>query len=107
MDDDTARASHILVSFEGSQGSDSGRSKDEAQELIETIQAEIANGADFAELAEEHWDCPSGASGGALGEFGRGDMVSEFDEVVFDLDPGEDSDVVETPFGFHLIRRTE
>lgn len=107
MDDDTARASHILVGFEGSQGSDSGRSKEDAQELIETVQAEIANGADFAELAEEHSDCPSGASGGELGEFSRGDMVPEFDKVVFNLEPGEDSDVVETAFGFHLIRRTE
>ncbi|MDP6389379.1 MAG: peptidyl-prolyl cis-trans isomerase [Alphaproteobacteria bacterium] len=107
MDDNSARASHILVSYEGLQGSDSGRSKEEAQELIGTIQAELANGADFAELAGEHSDCPSGAGGGELGEFGRGDMVPEFDEVVFDLEPGEDSDVVETAFGFHLIRRTE
>ena len=106
MDDNTARASHILVGYEDLKDSDSERSKEEAQELIGTIQAELANGADFAELAEEHSDCPSGASGGGLGEFGRGDMVPEFDEVVFNLEPGEDSDVVETAFGFHLIRRT-
>ena len=106
MDDNTARASHILVGYEDLKDSDSERSKEEAQELIETIQAELANGADFAELAAEHSDCPSGASGGGLGEFSRGDMVPEFDEVVFNLQPGEDSDVVETAFGFHLIRRT-
>lgn len=103
---DTVRASHILVTYSGSQRSTAKRTKDEALERIQMIAAEHVNGIDFAELAGEYSECPSAQDGGDLGEFGRGDMVPEFDEAVFDLEVGDVSEVVETAFGFHLIQRT-
>lgn len=103
---DQVRASHILLMYAGSERSTATRSQEEAAELIATIQAEIAGGGDFEAAAGEHSDCPSGGSGGDLGEFGRGMMVPEFDAVVFDLEVGTTSGVVETPFGYHLIQRT-
>ncbi|MBW2457113.1 MAG: peptidylprolyl isomerase, partial [Deltaproteobacteria bacterium] len=67
---------------------------------------EIAGGADFTALAQQHSDCPSGKSGGDLGPFGRGQMVKAFEETTFGMEVGALSDVVETPFGYHLIKRT-
>jgi len=69
------------------------------------LKDQIANGSDFGDLAKQHSKCPSGASGGSLGEFGEGQMVPEFDAVVFgDLPIGEVSDPVKTQFGYHLLQ---
>jgi len=90
-----ATARHILV---------------ETQEQCEDIKSQIEAGADFAELAEKHSKCPSGQRGGELGEFSPGQMVEEFDDVVFSGDLGKIHGPVQTQFGFHLIeiiRRTE
>ena len=100
------RASHILLMYAGSERSTATRSKDEALTQIKAIQTEIAGGGDFAALAQQHSDCPSGKSGGDLGPFGRGQMVKAFEETTFALEVGALSDVVETPFGYHLIKRT-
>ena len=70
------------------------------------LKQQIANGADFAELAERHSTCPSGAQGGALGTFSPGQMVREFDEVVFSAPIGEVQGPVQTQFGFHLVEVT-
>ena len=68
------------------------------------LKDQINNGSDFEELAKQHSKCPSGASGGSLGEFGKGKMVPEFDAIVFgDLPIGEVSDPVKTEFGYHLL----
>ncbi len=84
-----AVASHILVDSEA-----------KALEL----KTEIEGGASFADLAREHSSCPSGSKGGTLGEFGQGDMVPEFDAVVFsDLAIGSVSEPVRTQFGYHLL----
>lgn len=101
------RASHILLMYQGSMRSTATRSKDEALAAITTLKTELANGAEFATLARQHSDCPSGEEGGDLGKFGRGAMVREFDEAAFALQSGQVSDVIETPFGYHLIQRTE
>ncbi|MBX3352710.1 MAG: peptidylprolyl isomerase [Phycisphaeraceae bacterium] len=86
-----ATASHILVKTEA-----------EALDLKKQVEEQ---GADFAALAKKHSKCPSGKSGGSLGEFGRGDMVPEFDRVVFgDLAVGAVSEPVKTQFGYHLVR---
>lgn len=101
------RASHILLMYQGSMRSSASRSKAEALDSINALKAELAAGGDFAALARQHSDCPSGEEGGDLGQFPRGAMVREFDEAAFGLQPGQVSDVVETPFGYHLIHRTE
>lgn len=87
----SASARHILVA-------------DEA--VCEDLKTQIAGGADFADLAKEHSQCPSGASGGALGEFGPGQMVPEFDTVVFNEAVGEVHGPVKTQFGYHLLEIT-
>jgi peptidyl-prolyl cis-trans isomerase C len=86
-----ARARHILVSSE---------------EACEDLKTQIEGGADFAKLAESHSECPSGKQGGDLGEFGPGEMVPEFDEVVFSADLGMVHGPVKTNFGYHLIEIT-
>lgn len=90
-----ATARHILVDTE-----------EEAQELIRQIE----NGAEFSHLAAEHSSCPSGSSGGDLGEFEQGQMVPEFDRVVFGEAIGEIHGPIATQFGYHIIEildRTE
>ena len=104
---DQVRASHILLMYEGSMRSSASRSQDEAKTTIASLKTEIDGGADFAELARQHSDCPSGESGGDLGPFGRGQMVPEFETATYGLEVGAVSEVVETPFGYHLIQRTE
>ena len=102
----TVQASHILLMYAGSERSSATRSKDEARSLIDDLSTQIKNGGDFAELAGQHSDCPSGKQGGNLGQFGRGQMVKAFEDTAFGLAVGATSDVVETPFGYHIIRRT-
>ena len=87
----TASARHILVSTE--------------EECID-LKNKIVGGADFADLAKEHSQCPSGQSGGDLGEFGPGQMVREFDEVVFSADLNVVQGPVKTQFGYHLLEVT-
>jgi len=81
-------ARHILVESEA-----------EAQE----IKRQIESGADFSELARQHSQCPSSEEGGDLGEFGPGEMVREFDNVVFRADMGQMHGPVKTEFGYHVI----
>lgn len=92
--------------YQGSQRSTATRSQEEAQQQIKDLQTKIQGGEDFAALARQHSDCPSSAKGGDLGSFGRGQMVKAFEESAFGMDVGQTSDVVETPFGYHLIQRT-
>ena len=83
-----ASARHILVS---------------SQEICQELKEEIESGADFADVAKEHSQCPSGRDGGNLGVFGPGQMVKEFDEVVFSGEVGVVHGPVKTQFGYHLI----
>ncbi len=103
---DQVSAAHILLMYKGAMRSEATRSKEEALALIEDLQKQLSEGADFAELALAHSDCPSGQRGGDLGAFGRGQMVPEFESAAFDLDVGGTSPIVETAFGYHLIHRT-
>ncbi|GAB5405036.1 MAG: peptidylprolyl isomerase [Aureliella sp.] len=86
-----ASARHILVSTE-----------DQCNQL----KSEIEGGADFGAVAKEHSSCPSGQQGGALGEFGPGQMVPEFDKVVFSGDLNTVHGPVKTQFGYHLLEIT-
>ncbi|MCX5789098.1 MAG: peptidylprolyl isomerase [Elusimicrobia bacterium] len=83
-----ARASHILVP---------------TQAECESLKKQIETGANFAELAKKHSKCPSGRSGGDLGEFGQGQMVPEFDKVIFSGELNKVHGPVKTQFGYHLI----
>ncbi|TXH91776.1 MAG: peptidylprolyl isomerase [Pseudomonas sp.] len=86
-----ATARHILVSSEAK---------------CNELKAAIEGGADFAQLAKEHSTCPSNRDGGNLGSFGRGQMVREFDQVVFSAPVGEVQGPVKTQFGYHLVEVT-
>jgi peptidyl-prolyl cis-trans isomerase C len=103
---DQVQASHILLMYEGSARSSATRSKEEALAEIEALAQRIQGGEDFAAIAAEVSDCPSGARGGDLGSFGRGQMVREFEDAAFGMEVGETSGVIETDFGYHLIQRT-
>jgi len=87
-----ASARHILVADE---------------ELCESLKTQIQEGADFADVAREHSSCPSGQEGGALGDFSPGQMVPEFDQVVFSSEVNQVHGPVKTQFGYHLIEITE
>jgi len=86
-----ARARHILVNTE--------------EECLK-LKNQIINGSDFAQIAREFSQCPSGQRGGDLGEFSPGQMVEEFDKVVFNESVGEVHGPVKTQFGYHLIEIT-
>ena len=96
-------AQHILVTPDGTEEA----SKSDAHRKISAIRERVEGGADFGEEAAAHSMCPSGQEGGSLGWFGRGMMVPEFDQAVFDMNVGEVSDIVETQFGYHLIFKTD
>ena len=104
---DAVTASHILISYKGALRSETNRDRREARKLAEKILKELKSGKDFAELARKHSDGPSGPKGGELGRFERGQMVPEFDQAVFRLETGAISEVVETKFGYHIIKRTK
>ena len=102
---DSAQASHILFPL----GSGDELSATLARAKAEGVLAEVqANPARFAELAGEHSTCPSGKQGGSLGQFGRGQMVPEFEQAVFSTEAGQITPaLVETQFGYHIIQVTD
>jgi hypothetical protein len=104
------KASHVLISFKGADRADAKitRSKNEAKAEAERIRGLIVNQKkDFAEMARAHSDGPSKSKGGDLGKFKFEFMAVEFSEAAFALEVGSVSEVVETGFGFHIIKRTE
>ena len=86
---------------------DTAERKKQAREKAEALLKRVKGGDDFAEVARTESSCPSKALGGDLGNFGRGQMVPPFEEAVFAMKPGEISDVVESSFGFHIIKLSE
>jgi len=103
---DQVRASHILLMYEGSMRSTATRTQEEAKTQIADLLTQIQGGGSFEDLAQEFSDCPSGKSGGDLGTFGRGQMVKAFEDTTYGLEVGATSGVIETDFGYHIIRRT-
>ncbi|MBQ6247229.1 MAG: peptidylprolyl isomerase [Kiritimatiellae bacterium] len=98
-------ASHILIKLDGADATNE-TAKAAAKAKAEALRAQILAGTNFAELAAIHSDCPSKAQGGSLGFFRRGQMVKPFEDAAFALGTNEVSEVVETQFGFHVIKVT-
>ncbi len=94
------KASHILIKVDAK--ADEAK-KAEALQKIKEVQQKLKDGGDFAALAKEYSEGPSGAKGGDLGYFRRGQMVKPFEDAALALKPNEVSDIVETNFGYHLI----
>ncbi len=101
---ESVRASHILI---GTDSNTSAEDKKKAREKAEKLRKDLVGGADFAKLAKDNSTCPSSQQGGDLGSFGKGQMVPPFEQAAFAMKPGEISDVVETQFGYHIIKLTE
>lgn len=95
------QASHILIKVDPQMDKSQ---KAEARKKLEGVKQRLQKGEDFAALAKEFSQCPSSSKGGDLGYFRRGQMVKPFEEAAFALKPGEVSDIVETRFGYHLIK---
>ena len=107
---DEIAASHILIAYKGSERADDkvARSKEDARKLADKVLKEAKQkDADFAKLAEKYSDGPTKDKRGDLGAFKKGKMAKAFDDAAFKLKVGEISDVVETKFGFHVIKRTK
>ncbi len=95
------RASHILKQIEPEDGPEQRDAKQrELKEILEKARA----GEDFSSLAKEYSEGPSGPDGGNLGYFSRGQMVPQFEAAAFSLEKGQISDIVETQFGYHIIK---
>jgi peptidyl-prolyl cis-trans isomerase C len=95
------KASHILIKVEADA---TEPQKTEARKKIEDIQGKLKKGDDFTALAKEYSEGPSSSKGGDLGFFKRGQMVKPFEDAAFALEIGQVSEIVETPFGLHLIK---
>ncbi|OHB53253.1 MAG: hypothetical protein A2Y10_00695 [Planctomycetes bacterium GWF2_41_51] len=95
-------AKHILIKAEDS--NDPNQAKAAAKAKAEDLLKKIKEGADFDELAKEHSACPSGKNGGDLGEQPKGTFVPAFEKAAYALEPNQVSDVVETEFGYHIIK---
>jgi peptidyl-prolyl cis-trans isomerase C len=98
------KASHILLTVnQNDPEATRAAKKAEAQRIL----GELKKGADFAEMAKKYSDCPSKQQGGDLGYFERGRMVPEFEKAAFGLKTGQMSGIVETQFGYHIIKTTD
>ena len=95
------KARHILIKVQADAPDDQ---KAEARRKIEAVQEKVKKGEDFATLAKTYSEGPSGPRGGDLGYFRRGQMVKPFEDAAFSLKPNETSEIVETRFGYHLIK---
>lgn len=105
LEDESVKASHILVKVDKNA---SKEEKDAARKKIDGLLKKTKKGEDFAKLAKENSDDPgSGQNGGDLGFFSKGMMVPPFEKAVFSLKKDEVSDVVETEFGYHIIKLTD
>ena len=96
---------HVVVQWAGVPGATTTRSKEEARARIDEAKARLAAGEAFADVARTYSDGPNAIRGGDLGVLQKGQMTPQFDDVGFSLQVGQVSDVVESPFGFHILTR--
>ena len=102
--DESYRASHILVGVDAKAAEEV---KKKSKEKAISIRKRVVGGDDFAKVARDESTCPSASQGGDLGYFSKGQMTLPFEKAVFALQPGQISDVVETQFGYHIIKLTD
>lgn len=102
--EESVRASHILIKADEKATPDE---KKKAKEKAEAIAKKVKAGEDFAELAKKESGCPSASVGGDLGYFGKGQMVPAFEKAAFEMKAGDISGIVETSFGYHIIKVTD
>ena len=98
-------ASHILIKPDPN-AADPNEAKAQAKAKAEDLLKQLKDGADFADLAKLNSACPSSAQGGDLGFFAKGQMTPPFEDAAFNLELGQLSDVVETEYGYHIIKST-
>ncbi len=101
---ESVSASHILIKTDPK---DDEADKAAKRERMEGLRKQLLDGGDFAETAKANSDCPSASAGGDLGSFGRGQMVPEFEDAAFSQPVGSVGEIVETQFGYHLIKVSE
>jgi peptidyl-prolyl cis-trans isomerase C len=101
---ESVTASHILIKVDPA---DDAAAKTAKRERIDGLRKQLVDGADFAEVAKANSDCPSASAGGDLGSFGRGQMVPEFEDAAFKQPVGSVGEVIETQFGYHIIKVAE
>lgn len=104
LQEEQVRVSHILI---GAGAKASAEDKKKAREKAEKLQKEVAGGADFVQVAKDNSTCPSAKNGGDLGYFGKRKMVPPFEQAAFALKPQEISPVVETEYGYHILKQTD
>ncbi len=97
------RAAHVLISTQDK----TEQEKADARRLAQDVLQKARDGEDFAELAREYSDDPGSKDQGGQYTFPRGQMVPEFEQAAFDLEPGQVSDLVETQYGYHIIKKIE
>ena len=96
--EEAVKVSHVLIKVADAE------QKEQARQKAEKIRQEILDGKDFAEMAKEHSDCNSASGGGHLDYIKKGFMPKEFEEVAFAMEEDAVSELVETKFGFHIIK---
>jgi peptidyl-prolyl cis-trans isomerase C len=101
---DEVKASHVLIKV-GEKATPEEKQK--AKEKIDALRTRAMSGEDFAKLAKENSEDASSSNGGDLGYFKKGDMVKPFEEAAFGLEKDQISPVVETQFGYHVIKVTD
>ena len=105
-----ARVRHILVEYKGARGAEKHvtRTQEAAQQRAAALRSRLLDGhVPFAQLARDESDCPSKSEGGELGRFTQGDLEPHLELALFALSPGQISEVVESPFGYHILLREE
>ncbi|HLC75673.1 MAG TPA: protein translocase subunit SecD [Candidatus Peribacterales bacterium] len=104
---ETIEASHILIAYQGAVRAEPTvtRAKERAEQLAREVMKRVQNGENFEKLARELSDGTSAKESGRLGEFGRGEQASAFENAVWDLGVGDVTGPVETEFGYHIIRK--
>ena len=102
--EEQVRASHLLIGVDSKAGPEE---KKAARDKADRLHRDLLNGGDFAKLAKETSTCPSSKQGGDLGFFSRGKMDTQFEKAAFALEAGGLSDVVETRYGYHIIKMVE